>query len=100
MNDSSKKSGRRASKKSVRNADQSDPLAKLRFAQRSSSFEWRRRYFGLSRSADERALGRARDLAFVHKRQLIDSKGRNSGASPATTRRGRLALVRQSALET
>ena len=80
MNDSRKKSRKRASNKNVRNADQTDLLAKLPFAQRSSSFEWRKRYFELSRSADELALGTARDLAFVHKRQLIESKGRKSGA--------------------
>jgi hypothetical protein len=52
----------------------------LPFAQRSSSFEWRKRYFGLSRSTDERALGNARDFSFLHKRQLIESAGPKSGA--------------------
>src|SRR5437867_1383670 len=60
-------------------AHQAEYYAKLPLDQRSASFEWRRRWFALSRSADERALGKARDLANAHKRHLIDTAGRNSG---------------------
>jgi photosystem II stability/assembly factor-like uncharacterized protein len=60
-------------------AAQSERVAMLPLAQRSSSLEWRRRWFSLSRSADDRALGKARDSAYVHKMRLIAAAGRKTG---------------------
>jgi photosystem II stability/assembly factor-like uncharacterized protein len=60
--------------------DQADLSANLLFAQRNSTFEWRERWFNLSRSSDERALRDARDRAFIHKRLLIERAGPMSGA--------------------
>jgi hypothetical protein len=79
MNDT-RESKKRMPRVRTQKAAQLDVLANLPFAQRSSSFEWRKRYFGLSRSTDERALGNARDFSFLHKRQLIESAGPKSGA--------------------
>jgi photosystem II stability/assembly factor-like uncharacterized protein len=65
-----------ASKTVARNAY----LAQISFAQRNPTFEWRRRWFTLSRSADQKALLQVRDLANVHKRTLIEKFGRKSAA--------------------
>jgi photosystem II stability/assembly factor-like uncharacterized protein len=59
---------------------QPERAVELLLSQRSSSFDWRRRWFTLSRSADEKALIEARDLAFIHKLRLIEEEGRDSGA--------------------
>jgi photosystem II stability/assembly factor-like uncharacterized protein len=79
MNDSNKKPRKRTPNKGGQKANQADLLANLPFAQRNASFEWRKRWFSVSRSTDERALRDARDLALVHKRRLIESAGPKSG---------------------
>jgi hypothetical protein len=48
-------------------------------AQRSRTFEWRRRWFAATRGEDERELGRVRDAAVEHKRDLIERLGPESG---------------------
>ena len=59
---------------------QPERMAEPPLSQRSSSFEWRKRWFSLSRSVDERALSEARDFALIHKRRIIEKEGKNSGA--------------------
>ena len=49
-------------------------------SQRSAAFDWRRRWFELSRDSDELALMNARDVAIDHKVRLIELAGPNSGA--------------------
>jgi hypothetical protein len=50
------------------------------FGQRSTALEWRRQWFTATRSADESALGDARDAAIAHKLALIEELGRDTGA--------------------
>jgi photosystem II stability/assembly factor-like uncharacterized protein len=48
-------------------------------AQRPLALEWRRQWFSLTRSENERELGQARDAAVGYKRDLIKRYGRKSG---------------------
>src|SRR5438874_1821597 len=59
--------------------NEADLQLKVPLARYNPSLEWRQRWFTLTRSADERALGAARDAAFAHKHSLIDKFGRESG---------------------
>ena len=61
-------------------AAEAQRLEGLPLAQRNPSLEWRRRWFILTRSGDERALADAQAAAYVHKRTLIERLGRASGA--------------------
>jgi hypothetical protein len=56
-----------------READ-AEPSAILPLAQRRSSSEWHRRWFTLSRSSDDRVLGRAQEYAIRDKLQLIANR--------------------------
>jgi hypothetical protein len=49
-------------------------------AQRNPNLDWRRRWFNLSRTADQTLLGKAQYAAWLHKRRLIEKSGRGSGA--------------------
>lgn len=77
---SQKRGGVRSNKAESKIVTEEESLVRLPLAQRSPSFEWRKRWFSLSRSADLHALGEARDFAFIHKQRLIEREGRNSGA--------------------
>ncbi len=59
---------------------QIDNHANLSLSQFDSSFEWRKRWFNLSRSSDECYLAKSRNLALEHKRKLIKIMGPKSGA--------------------
>jgi photosystem II stability/assembly factor-like uncharacterized protein len=62
-----------------READEPERLEVLPFAQRSAAFEWRRRWFELSRSDDRQLLEKSMELAFAHKLELIERAGPGSG---------------------
>lgn len=63
-----------------RRADELERLASVPFAKRSAAFEWRRRWFALSRSDDEALLAKSMEVAFAYKREMIERVGPESGA--------------------
>jgi photosystem II stability/assembly factor-like uncharacterized protein len=49
-------------------------------AQRNPNLDWRTRWFSSSRTSDQALLQKAQNAAWLHKRGLIEEKGRSSGA--------------------
>jgi photosystem II stability/assembly factor-like uncharacterized protein len=49
-------------------------------SQRNRALEWRTRWFEVSRSSDDKLLGRVQAQAYAHKRRLIEKAGPGTGA--------------------